>query len=125
MLRFLAIQESFKRTHFVPPGDRRVRGFDFRKFRALLFVACSKEFVIRMGTQAGTASPIHFAHAGRHHQIPADQGERSGVAESHGCPSSRDDQQTERNGGRPLRRCTRQSRRFLTGPALHRASRRG
>ena len=67
----------------MPLGDRRVRGFDFRKFRALLFVACSKEFVIRMGTQTGTASPIHFAHARRHHQIPAHKRERGGVTSVH------------------------------------------
>ena len=83
MLRFLAIQKSFKRTPFVPPGDRRVRASISANFAHAFSSPVPKSLVIRMGTQAGTASPIHFAHARRDHQIPADQGQRGGVAGLH------------------------------------------
>ena len=35
------------------------------------------------GKQTTTAKPTILVHAGRHHQIPADQRERSGIAELH------------------------------------------
>ena len=82
-LPFFTIAKGLKGTSFVPLGERRIHVCDFRPSCALLFVAGPKEFVRRSGRQARTAEPIRFAHAGRHHQIPADQGKRSGVMEFH------------------------------------------
>jgi hypothetical protein len=67
----------------VPFGERRIGICDLCPFRALLFIASPKELVRNRGSQARAAKPIRFAHAGRHHQIPADKGERGGVAELH------------------------------------------
>ena len=81
--RFLASIKSFKRARFVPFGERCTRICDFCPMCAQLFVASSKEFVRHGGSQARSANPIPFPHAGRHHQIPADHGERDRVMQFH------------------------------------------
>jgi hypothetical protein len=83
--RFLAITKSLERAHLMPLREGRIYVCNLLPLLAQLLIPSSEKVVTERGQQATTAEPTIFAHAGRRHQIPNDQGESSSMAYPHAC----------------------------------------